>query len=36
VRKDFDAGGVAATDQEIRSMMIELMGQAVQQIKSGT
>ena len=36
VRKDFDAGGVEATDQEIRSMMIELMGQAVQQIRSGT
>jgi hypothetical protein len=36
VRKDFDAGGVSATDQEIRSMMIELMGKAVEQIKSGT
>jgi hypothetical protein len=36
VRKDFDASGVAATDQEIRSVMIELMGKAVEQIKSGT
>jgi hypothetical protein len=36
VRKDFDASGVAATDQEIRTMMIELMGKAVEQIKSGT
>jgi hypothetical protein len=36
VRKDFDATGVAATDQEIRAMMIELMGKAVEQIKSGT
>jgi hypothetical protein len=36
VRKDFDAAGVAATDQEIRSLMVELMGKAVEQIKSGT
>jgi hypothetical protein len=36
VRKDFDASGVAATDQEIRSLMIELMGKAIEQIKSGT
>jgi len=36
VRKDFDATGVAATDEEIRSMMTQLMGSAVQQIKAGT
>jgi hypothetical protein len=36
VRKDLDAGSVAATDQEIRSMMVELMGKAIAQIKAGT
>ena len=36
VRKDFDASGVSATDQELRSAMIDLMGKAVEQIKSGT
>lgn len=36
VRKDFDATGVAATDQEIRAMMAELMGKAIEQIRSGT
>lgn len=35
VRKDLDAAGVATTDQEIRTMMNELMGAAVQQIKTG-
>ena len=35
VRKDLDAGGVAATDQEIRAAMVELMGTAVEQIKTG-
>lgn len=35
IRKDLDAAGVAATDQEIRSAMIELMGKAVEQIKAG-
>jgi hypothetical protein len=35
VRKDLDAGSVAATDQEIRSMMVELMGKAIAQIKAG-
>jgi hypothetical protein len=35
VRKDLDAGGVAATDQEIRSAMIELMAKAIEQIKAG-
>ena len=35
VRKDFDTTGVAVTDQEIRSMMVELMSQAIQQIKAG-
>ena len=36
IRKDLDAGGVAATDQEIRSTMLELMGKAIEQIKAGT
>jgi hypothetical protein len=36
VRKDFDAKGVAQSDQDIRSTMTELMGQAIEQIKSGT
>jgi len=35
VRKDFDAAGIAATDQEIRAMMVDLMGKAVEQIRSG-
>lgn len=35
VRKDFDAASVAATDQEIRTVMIELMGKAIEQIKTG-
>jgi hypothetical protein len=35
VRKDFDATGVAATDEEIRAVMVELMAKAVEQIKAG-
>ena len=35
VRKDFDAKGVTASDQDIRRMMVELMGAAVEQIKAG-
>jgi len=35
VRKDLDAGGVAATDDEIRGVMLELMARAVEQIKAG-
>ena len=35
IRKDLDAGGVAASDQDIRSAMAELMAKAVQQIKTG-
>ena len=35
IRKDLDAAGVATTDQEIRTVMTELMGAAVQQIKAG-
>ena len=34
IRKDFDAKKIAATDQEIRTMMSELMAQAVAQIKA--
>jgi hypothetical protein len=35
VRKDLDDGGVAATDQEIRTAMVDLMGKAIEQIKTG-
>ena len=36
VRKDFDAKGVSQSDQDIRNAMIELMAQAIDQIKAGT
>jgi hypothetical protein len=36
VRKDFDAKGVAITDQDIRAKMTELLSQAVAQIQAGT
>jgi hypothetical protein len=35
VRKDLDAAGVGASDQDIRRMMTELMLTAVEQIKAG-
>ena len=35
VRKDFEAKGVAQTDQQIRQMMDQLLAQAVAQIKAG-
>jgi hypothetical protein len=35
VRKDFDAKGVKLTDEEVRSTMIALLGQAIEQIKTG-
>ena len=35
VRKDLDAKGVAQSDQQIRETMIALMGQAIDQIKTG-
>ena len=35
VRKDLDAKGAAASDQEIRTQMVQLMAQAVQQIETG-
>jgi hypothetical protein len=34
IRKDFDAKGIALSDQQIRQMMAELLGQAVAQIKA--
>jgi len=34
IRKDFDAKKVAASDQEIRGMMVDLMAKAVEQIKA--
>lgn len=36
VRKDFDARGVAQSEQQIRRTMDELMGTAIAQIKAGT
>jgi hypothetical protein len=36
VRKDFDAKGVAQSDQQIHAAMIELMEKAIAQIKAGT
>jgi len=35
VRKDLDAKGVSASDQEIKTQMIDLMAKAVQQIEAG-
>jgi hypothetical protein len=35
VRKDFDAKGIAQSDQELRKTMVDLMGQAIEQIKAG-
>ena len=35
LRKDFDAKGVAQSDQEIRAAMNELLEQAIAQIKAG-
>lgn len=34
VRKDFDAAGVTETDDAIRQKMIELLGEAVDQVKT--
>ena len=36
VNKDFEAKGVAQSDQQIRQMMDALMIQAIEQIKTGT
>jgi len=36
VRKDFDAKGVAQSDQQIRKTMEDLMAAAIAQIKAGT
>jgi hypothetical protein len=35
VRKDFDAKGIAQSDQELRKVMVDLMGHAIEQIKAG-
>jgi hypothetical protein len=35
VRKDLDAKGASASDQEIKAQMIELLAQAVKQIEAG-
>ena len=35
IRKDFDAKGVAQSDQQIREMMTSLMAAAVEQLKAG-
>jgi hypothetical protein len=34
IRKDFDAKGIADTDQQIHQKMVELLGQAIAQIKA--
>jgi len=36
VRRDFDAKGVAQSDDQIRGIMSELMDRAVAQLKAGT
>lgn len=36
VRKDFDAKGVAQSDQDVRKAMGDLMALAIDQIKAGT
>ncbi len=36
VRKDFDAKSVAQSDAQIRTAMLDLMEQAIAQIKAGT
>ena len=36
VRKDFDAKGVAQSDQQIRATMDQLLGTAIGQIRAGT
>jgi len=33
IRKDFDAKGIAISDQQIRQTMVELLGQAIAQVK---
>ncbi len=35
VRGDLDAGGVAQTDEQLRSRMIELLAEAVEQVRKG-
>jgi hypothetical protein len=35
VRKDLDAKGASASDQEIRTQMVELMAQAIAQVEAG-
>lgn len=35
VRADLDAGGVAQTDEQLRSRMIELLAEAVEQVRKG-
>ena len=36
IRKDFDAKGVAQSDQDIRKTMTDLMAHAIEQIKTGS
>ena len=35
IRRDFDAKGVAQSDDQIQRVMLELMGRAVSEIKAG-
>lgn len=34
LRRDFDAAGVSVSDQDIRTKMVELLGEAVSQIEN--
>ena len=36
IRKDFDAKGIAQSDQDIRKTMTDLMAHAIDQIKTGS
>ena len=36
IRKDFDAKGIAQSDQDIRKTMTDLMAHAINQIKTGS
>jgi hypothetical protein len=35
VKKDFDAGGVAASEGEIKTRMIDLLEKAIDEVKAG-
>ncbi len=35
VKADLDAGGVSISDEQIRTKMVELLGEAVSQVQNG-